>query len=63
MSSSLDAHLGSECGSDPIGRQVADTIRQLCAASIKLRNTIIAGGVEARSGGGDTNAGGDVQKP
>ncbi len=62
MASSLDAHLSSECGSDPLKRQVADTIRNLCSASVKLRNKIIAGGEGMGNAHGATNAGGDVQK-
>ncbi|MEX6505687.1 class 1 fructose-bisphosphatase [Jiella sp. M17.18] len=64
MPSSLDAYLGSQSGSGPHRQELADLIRHLSAAAVKLRNTIIAGG------GGDnlgasreaTNAGGDVQK-
>ena len=64
MSSSLDAYLGSQAGQDPLTQQVADLIRQLCGASIKLRNTIIAGGSGENLGStkGETNADGDVQK-
>ncbi|MBO0906379.1 class 1 fructose-bisphosphatase [Jiella sonneratiae] len=62
MASSLDAHLGSQCGSDPVKRQVADTIRNLCGAAVKLRNKIIAGGEGHGQAHGATNAGGDVQK-
>lgn len=64
MSSSLDAYLGSQAGQDPLKKQVADLVRQLCAASVKLRNTIIAGGSGKSLGStrGETNADGDVQK-
>ncbi len=62
MASSLDAHLGSEAGNDPIKREVADTIRHLAAASVKLRNKILAGGDGLGQAKGGTNAGGDVQK-
>ena len=64
MSSSLDAYLGSQAGHDPLKTQVADLVRQLCAASVKLRDTIIAGGSGESLGStrGETNADGDVQK-
>ncbi|NDV86034.1 class 1 fructose-bisphosphatase [Aurantimonas aggregata] len=64
MTSSLDAYLGSQCDSDPTRRQVAETIRQLCAASVKVRNTITNGSASEHLGASRDamNAGGDVQK-
>ena len=62
MASSLDAHLSSEYGSDPLKREVAETIRNLAGAAVKLRNKIIAGGEGLGQARGGTNAGGDVQK-
>ena len=64
MSSSLDAYLGSQAGTDPLRLKVADLVRHLCGASVKLRNTIIAGGSGESLGStrGETNADGDVQK-
>ncbi|NDW03526.1 class 1 fructose-bisphosphatase [Jiella pacifica] len=62
MASSLDAHLESQCGNDPLKRQVATTIRNLAAAAVKLRNKITAGGEGLGQARGGTNAGGDVQK-
>ncbi|MBO0663667.1 class 1 fructose-bisphosphatase [Jiella sp. MQZ9-1] len=62
MASSLDAHLGSECGDDPLKQEVAETIRNLCGAAIKLRNTIAAGGEGLGQAHGGTNADGDIQK-
>ncbi|MBP0614830.1 class 1 fructose-bisphosphatase [Jiella mangrovi] len=62
MASSLDAHLESECGEDPLKRQVGDTIRHLAGAAIKLADKIAAGGDGMGQAQGATNAGGDVQK-
>ena len=64
MPSSLDAYLKSQAGSDPLRRQVADTLGHLCAAAVKVRNTIVGGGAGDHLGSSknETNAGGDVQK-
>ncbi|MCQ0986515.1 class 1 fructose-bisphosphatase [Jiella marina] len=62
MTSSLDAYLGSECGADPLRRQVGETVRNLCAAAVKVRNRIIAGGESLGQSRGAENAGGDTQK-
>lgn len=64
MPSSLDAYLQSAAGSDPTREKVAATVRQLAAAAIKLRDTIITGGSGDALGASReaTNAGGDVQK-
>ncbi|MCE7027952.1 class 1 fructose-bisphosphatase [Jiella avicenniae] len=62
MASSLDAHLESQCGNDPLKRQVGTTIRNLATAAVKLRNKITAGGEGLGQAKGGTNAGGDVQK-
>ena len=64
MTASLDAFLGSQCGTDAQGQRLADTIRHLSAAAVKVRNTIIEGGIGTDLGGKReaTNAGGDVQK-
>lgn len=62
MPASLDAYLNSEAGSDGLRRDAAETVRQLCGAAIKLRNTLIAGGESLGSSKNETNGGGDVQK-
>ncbi|MCB8838737.1 class 1 fructose-bisphosphatase [Aurantimonas sp. VKM B-3413] len=64
MPSSLDAYLGSASGQDPLRQKVADTVRHLAAAAVKVRNTIIAGGSGESLGASRdaTNGGGDVQK-
>jgi fructose-1,6-bisphosphatase I len=64
MSSSLDAHLGSYAGTDPLRLKVAETFRQLAGAAIKVRNTIVAGGSGDHFGQSRdvANAGGDIQK-
>jgi fructose-1,6-bisphosphatase I len=64
MASSLDAHLGSEAGTDPIRLKVADTIRHLASASVKVRNTIIQGSSSDNLGASRDvgNGGGDIQK-
>ncbi|KQT54784.1 fructose 1,6-bisphosphatase [Aureimonas sp. Leaf454] len=64
MASSLDAHLGSEAGTDPLRRKVADAIRHLAAASVKVRNTIIQGSSSDNLGASRDvgNGGGDIQK-
>ena len=64
MPSSLDAHLGSYAGADPLRSKVAETIRHLASAAVKLRNTIIDGGTSDNLGQSRqvANAGGDIQK-
>ncbi|MBC8129135.1 MAG: class 1 fructose-bisphosphatase [Rhizobiaceae bacterium] len=64
MASSLDAYLGSYAGTDPLRLKVAETIRHLAAASVKVRNTIIAGGTGENLGQSRevANSGGDIQK-
>ncbi|KQT88012.1 class 1 fructose-bisphosphatase [Aurantimonas sp. Leaf443] len=64
MSSSLDAYLQSQAGSDPLRADVAETVRQLCLAAIKVRNTILSGGTgdTLAASREATNAGGDIQK-
>ena len=64
MASSLDAHLGSYAGTDPLRLKVAETFRHLAGAAIKVRNTIIAGGSGDHFGQSRdvANAGGDIQK-
>ncbi|MDY8107933.1 class 1 fructose-bisphosphatase [Fulvimarina sp. 2208YS6-2-32] len=64
MSSSLDAYLRSALDADEGQRQIAEAIRHLCTASIKVRNTIIEGGSGNDLGGqrGDSNSDGDIQK-
>jgi len=63
MPSSLDAYLQSAAGADPTRKKVAETVRQLAVAAVKLRNTIINGGGDNLGSSREaTNAGGDVQK-
>ncbi|WP_102959989.1 class 1 fructose-bisphosphatase [Mangrovicella endophytica] len=64
MPSSLDAYLGSYAGTDPQRVAVADTLRQLAGAAVKVRNTIIQGGSGENLGASReaANAGGDIQK-
>ncbi|RFC64423.1 class 1 fructose-bisphosphatase [Fulvimarina endophytica] len=64
MPSSLDAYLTSALEGAASGRPIADAIRHLCTAAVKVRNTIIEGGTSGDLGGqrGETNSDGDIQK-
>lgn len=61
MPSSLDAYLRSALDADEGQRRIAEAIRHLCTASVKVRNTIIEGGNLGEQRG-DSNADGDMQK-
>ncbi|MER0237552.1 class 1 fructose-bisphosphatase [Fulvimarina sp. MAC8] len=62
MPSSLDAYLRSALDADEGQRRIAEAIRHLCTASVKVRNQIIEGGSNLGEQRGDTNTDGDVQK-
>lgn len=64
MAESLDSRLSSHAAGGGLAAAVAQTIRQLGLAAIKVRDTIADGGSGAHLGDshGEENAGGDIQK-
>lgn len=62
MRSSLEAHLRAFAGDDPLRHDIAEAVRQLAVAAIKLRGLIMEGGARSPTPTpGAANAAGDIQ--